>query len=369
MAKKGKKSDSKKQNSFLFTLTLVIIVVAVFAYLIINEGNLMPKFDNSKVIAKVNNLDITQAELDAEYNKLPEDYQTLISKDALLTQLINRKILLDEAQKNKYTAESDEVEEQLNIIKSQFTSEQEFDEVLKSQGLTLKAIKQQLAEQIIINKLIEEEVTAKIEVSEKEIADYYQANRADTTAGEGEIRAAHILLDSEEKAQEVLEKIEDGADFTELAVENSIDPSVSLNKGDLGFFSEGMMVSEFEDAAFALKIGEVSEIVETRFGYHIIKRLPDEISVTEAKENIKLTLQQQKQSEVLDTYIEDLKLAADIWIASEDEEASESEESDEYKNPFESLLESTQSKEAAKEETVTEEPFQESQEQPEKVVK
>ncbi len=85
------------------------------------------------------------------------------------------------------------------------------------------------------------------------------------------IRASHILVDKHPKALEILEDLKKGADFGKLAKEYSKCPS-RKNGGDLGFFGKGQMVKEFEEAAFALKPGEISDIVKTQFGYHLIKR-------------------------------------------------------------------------------------------------
>jgi len=87
---------------------------------------------------------------------------------------------------------------------------------------------------------------------------------------EERIRARHILVESKEEADEILEELENGADFIELAKNKSIDPSASQG-GDLGYFTSGQMVKEFEDVAFALEVGEISHVIKTQFGYHIIK--------------------------------------------------------------------------------------------------
>jgi len=86
------------------------------------------------------------------------------------------------------------------------------------------------------------------------------------------IRCAHILVEKESKAKEVLDKLNKGESFSKLAAEYSID-GTRKRSGDLGYFGRGVMVKEFENAAFALKPGEISGIVKTQFGYHIIKRL------------------------------------------------------------------------------------------------
>lgn len=107
-------------------------------------------------------------------------------------------------------------------------------------------------------------------VDDKEVKAFYDEN-VGAQKPEDEVKARHILVDTKEKAQELSKKIKDGADFAELAKQNSGDPGSKDQGGDLGFFVRGQMVPQFEDAAFSLKPGEVSEPFETQFGWHIVK--------------------------------------------------------------------------------------------------
>ena len=113
-----------------------------------------------------------------------------------------------------------------------------------------------------------------------EILDVAEDTSTEITESELEtIRARHILVETKEEAEEVLKKLKDGADFTEMAVEYSNCPSFAKG-GDLGEFPKGSMVPEFENAAFALEVDEISEPVETQFGWHIIQRIDPEMEIT-----------------------------------------------------------------------------------------
>lgn len=168
----------------------------------------------------------------------------------------------------------------------------------------LEKVKSNLLKQYSIQKILSE-----ASVSDEEIADYYARNK--TMFAEGEkVRASHILVDSEEQAKEIAESIKAGSEFESKASEFSSCPSKDRG-GDLGEFQRGSMVPEFEDAAFGMEIGEVSEPVKTQFGYHIIKlvdKKPEmEKSLEEVKDDIKNQLLGLRQQEVYYTKIDDLK--------------------------------------------------------------
>ncbi len=168
-------------------------------------------------------------------------------------------------------------------------------------------IKGQL-EMIINNFLayqyLQKEVISKIKVTEKEAKAYYDKN-PDLFKSPEQVKARHILIQVpkeaseedkkklKEKADEVLKKVKAGEDFAKLAAENSDDPGTKSKGGDLGFFSKGSMVPAFEQAAFSLKPGEVSELVETEFGFHVIKVDEKKEAVSEPFEPIKEKVTQQ----------------------------------------------------------------------------
>jgi hypothetical protein len=210
-----------------------------------------------------------------------------------------------------------------------------FEQILAQQNLTLEDIISQLKEQLVINKLLNQTVLSQIQPTDEEILDYYKENQEQFTAQQGEIRAAHILLETKEDAEEVVSELRQGNDFGELALERSIDPSVAINKGDLGFFSKDTMVKEFEDAAFALKVGEFSPIVESQFGFHIIKRLTNVIPFNEAKESISELLLRDTQTEVIQAYLVELRDKAEIIKGGQELPSSEdTEENTAIKNEF-----------------------------------
>ncbi|HPS55378.1 MAG TPA: peptidylprolyl isomerase [Sedimentisphaerales bacterium] len=205
----------------------------------------------------------------------------------------------------------------------------DFKALVEAQGQKFDAVRADIKKGFTYLRFMESQWAGKVDVNDAEVKAYYDGN-AEEFAKPEMCKASHILIKfadpdpnadpnsdpnllkvaSKAKAEEVLKKVKDGGDFAALAKEYSSCPS-SANGGDLGEFGKGQMVPEFEEAAFALKDGEVSGIVETNFGYHIIKKTGHtEASVTkfeDAKAEIKEMLKQKKQSEFAKSYIETLK--------------------------------------------------------------
>jgi len=155
----------------------------------------------------------------------------------------------------------------------------------------------------MINSILEE-TKNQVTITDDELLEYYNENKESFFEPE-KVHARHILVETEEEANNLLLQLKEGlTDFAELAKEKSIGPSAPSG-GDLGFFARGQMVKEFENAAFSLEPGEISGVVKTQFGYHIIKceEKKDEHSPTfeEAKEKISNTLRYQRENEAIST--------------------------------------------------------------------
>jgi parvulin-like peptidyl-prolyl isomerase len=174
------------------------------------------------------------------------------------------------------------------------------------------------------------EAKNKINITDEELLDYFNKNK-DSFFEPEKVHALHILVETEEEANNILNKLKEGIiDFAELAKEKSIDPSAK-NGGDLGFFARGQMVKEFEDAAFSLKPGEISGIVKTEFGYHIIKCIEKKEAYNptfeEAKENINNVLKNQKEIEATQNLVSNLTDNANIIIKYDFESENQSSSS------------------------------------------
>lgn len=237
----------------------------------------------NKVLAKVDGKEITQADLSfMKSNLSPQVAQQFLGPEGekhLLNELINQKLLLLDALDKKMDTEAE------------FLSE-------------LEKLKENLLTQYAVKKVIDSTV-----VSDDEAKKFYDENPEFFVSPE-QIRASHILVEDEEKANELHSKIESGEDFAAIAAECSTCPSAAAG-GDLNYFSRGQMVPEFEDAAFELEIGAVSKPVKTQFGYHIIqltdKKEPVAHDFTSVYPNIIQNLTAQKQQETYMKFIDSLK--------------------------------------------------------------
>jgi peptidyl-prolyl cis-trans isomerase SurA len=207
----------------------------------------------------------------------------------LLEQMINDNLLLIQAQRDttiEVTTKEVEsaVKEQMEKVKSQFSSEAAFRDQLKAEGLTENELKkkyrQQIRRQMYIDRLVSRKLS-KVSITTKEVRDFYQNHQDSIPDQPQSIKLGHILLEIrpsqstldslKKRAEMVLDLAKGGEDFASLALEYSDDPATAATGGDLGFFDRGSMIEKFEKVAFALDPGEISDLVETEFGYHIIK--------------------------------------------------------------------------------------------------
>ena len=263
-------------------------------------------------IAEVNESGITSDQLQKAFLNTISRYddKTLSSLDQsaivsfkknILNQLIDYELFYQQSQKEKVKISNDEINLEIDKIKDNFSSPEEFDEALKTNNITLVQLKEDIKRQLMINSILDE-TRNQISISNEELLEYYNENKESFFEPE-QVNARHILVETEEEANSLLLQLKEGlTDFAELAKEKSIGPSAPSG-GDLGFFTRGQMVKEFEDAVFSLEPGEISEVVQTQFGYHIIKceEKKEEYSPTfeEAKERISDTLKYQRENEAI----------------------------------------------------------------------
>jgi len=312
------KKNMNKENLVIIGGIIIILVVL---FLIFNLDNLMsPGATSSGTIVTVNGEEITAEDVDQRYEFFffltgyPDQYREMIPKESFVNQLIDETLLLQQANKEGITISNAELEQgTTELIVSTSLSESELKKQLENKGFSMDYLRGYYKNQMTLTKLLNQTILKDLDVSDAEIKAYYDKNKEQYSAKEGQIRASHILVKSEKEAEEILEELFAGANFAEMAKRYSTGPS-GVNGGELGFFGVGQMIKEFEETAFALKVNEISEPVQTNFGWHIIQRKPNTIYLSEAQDSIKEILITEKQKELIDDYVEALKAEADIII-------------------------------------------------------
>jgi parvulin-like peptidyl-prolyl isomerase len=242
---------------------------------------------------KVNNVELSQNEFKgACYNYMAHSRKESLTEDEKLmvaNQLVDTHLLIEEGKKGNYNPTKDEIEEAFNSLVSQFESKEQFETALREMNDTEENIKTRLSEDIVLKIYIEDTFYKNNNVSDDEIKDFYTQNQSRFVAPK-EVKASHILVKEEEEANNISIKLSNGEVFSELAKEYSTCPS-GQQGGDLGFFSKGKMVPEFEKASFEMAVGEVSAPVKTDFGYHIIKVTEISEGGEQKFEDVKHTIQ------------------------------------------------------------------------------
>lgn len=244
---------------------------------------------SEEVAAKVNGAPITtqeltrsfQAHVQIPYAAVEDDPRAQAVLRQVLDNLIDRELLLQEAKTLQMTVPPQQIDAELQQLIERFPSKEAFDEVLTTQNVTVDAVKKDMEEQLLRRQLMKQEIFDKVRVNPKEYQTFYEKNK-DKYREEEQVHARHILIKVapdatqgdedklKKRADDALKRAKKGEDFANLAKEFSEDGSKDKG-GDLGFFARGQMVEEFEAAAFATKPGQVSDLVRTQFGYHIIK--------------------------------------------------------------------------------------------------
>ena len=239
----------------------------------------------NNILATVGGIAITEEEVNeflAGLGQRGQAYNNPEGRKAVVGQLVANKLLLLDARRNLYEAEP-----------------------------AFKAELAKMRDNLLISYAADKAISA-VSVSDKDAEDYYNKNKERFMTEEG-VNASHILVDSEEKANEILEKIKSGEiSFEQAAAENSSCPS-KANGGNLGDFGRGQMVPEFDSAVFAMEVGEISEKpVQTQFGYHLIKlnakNPAEEMPFAEIAPEIKNALLAEKQRGAYESKINQLKI-------------------------------------------------------------
>ena len=296
-----------------------------------------------RIVAKVNDEIITFSELEKvvfsmeKVNTGDESEKRRIfnkAKKNVLNKIIEQKLQLHYAKLNRLEASKNDIDNAIEDIKTKNNfSDELFKTTLEREGLTFKIYRDSLKQQITLSRVLNAEVRSRIKINEKEVKSYYLKNKKKFLKPL-EIKAYHIIfvvsdkdtkaktMKQKKKALRVLKLARKGDDFIELARTHSEGPSKNSG-GDLGWVKKGAMISSFEDAAFSLRKGEISGLVKTDYGYHIIKvvdrRKAKNGTLDEARDEIKNVLFKNKYEDIYDKWMGELKKNAFIEVYLEKE--------------------------------------------------
>ncbi len=214
--------------------------------------------ESNDYVAKVDGEKILQTELD---DALREQYGTEV-----LETIITNKIVELEAKKEGVSVSEDSIQEEYEELAESYGGEESLQAALEENGLTEQSVK----DNIRMYQLTKNVIATSIDISDEEVAQYFEDNK-DSYGQKEEVVASHILLEDEATAKNVLAKIKAGEDFADLAKTYSIDTTTNEAGGEIGYISRGQMEEQFEEVAFGLEKGSISDIVQTSEGYHILK--------------------------------------------------------------------------------------------------
>jgi peptidyl-prolyl cis-trans isomerase C len=288
------------------------------------------------VVARVNGEDVKKAEFEMAIKSIEDRARSAVPAEQrnevyrqVLDRLIGFHLLVQEAKTRKVVAPPWEVDTQVEQIKKQFPNEDAFKQMLQARGVTLEQLRTDTAQTIAVNVMLKNELEPKVVVTEADSKKFYDENKPRFRQDDA-VHASHILIRTPENADaaakakaktqagDLLAQIKKGADFSDLAKKHSQDPGSAPNGGDLGFFSKGQMVPAFEQAAFGLKPGQTSGVVETPFGYHIIRvsefKAGRDLGYDEVKAQIDEYLKQQIRDRKSQEFVDQLKAKSKVQV-------------------------------------------------------
>ncbi len=302
-----------------------------------STGAAAQRVDAGKVLAKVGGKTITGSDVAMQQDMLMQQLRGYTDSTQIAAMMprirkqafdnaINRILLEGAVKKLDIKASKELVDQRIDVYRKNFVSDETFKADLAKRGVTQDQMRREIEVGLEAEELFNRRTAHIKPSSDQEIRSFYD-NNGDRFQQPERVRASHILLtvnkdDSDatrtqkkQQAQRILGELKSGADFAEAARKYSGCPSKEQG-GDLGYFERGRMVPEFEKVAFTLKTGQLSGVVETQFGYHIIKVTdhgkPSTVPLDEAKENIARYLTDQKKQQAIMTYFDSLRTVSKI---------------------------------------------------------
>jgi peptidyl-prolyl cis-trans isomerase C len=287
------------------------------------------------IIARVNGEEIGRAEFEQTVHNVqlragrpvPAEQRDQVFR-GVLDDMIAMRLLKQEVLRRQLTATEAELAAAVKQLRQQFASEAAFSQALKAQKLTLDQLRDETRTQLLVSKMLDKEIGPQVAVKPADVSAFYEKNPERFQQPEA-VHASHVLITvpqgadaatkaaARAKAEDVLKQARAGADFAKLARTYSNDASAPRG-GDLGFFPKGQMVPTFEAAAFALAPNQISDVVETPFGFHVIKvlekRTAQSVPFGQAAPQIEQYLRQEQQQAKTRAFVQQLRAKGNVQV-------------------------------------------------------
>jgi parvulin-like peptidyl-prolyl isomerase len=277
------------------------------------------------VVAKVNGSVFTTKDLEAEVDRLipqitfhrnvPQEKRNFYY-DKAIEVLVNRELQYQDAVAKGMEVDKEKVNAQMENIRKRFKSPEEYKAALDKEGITEEKVRAQLEKEMLVQNMVAKKVTEASKITEKDLKEYYEKNPSKFKQPDT-VKLRIITTTDEKKAQDILAKIKAGEDFGDLAYKMSED-SYRVKSGDIGYMHKGRMLPEIEEAAFKLKVGEMSDLIKADNNWYIIKledKKPEhQLSFEEIKDKLKKELETTRAQELKEAWITDLRAKAKIEV-------------------------------------------------------
>ena len=277
-----------RNNKKLSLTTIIALLLTIMAFFTVFNLQVIAQEgidNNEKALAVINGEIITLENFEQFWELIPDSYKAQLNKEDILEQLITQTLLIQKADELNLREDSEIAFQIKNAV-----------------------------DQILIQSLLQKEIIEKTNLSDEDIEMYYEENK-DNYWQEEEIHALNILVESRDQAEDIINKLNEGEEFSSLARDFSISSSAAEG-GDIGFITKGTLKAEIEEKLFILNPGEISEIIPIENGFHIFKVLEKKpsgyLELEIVKEEIRYQLLPLRQQEAFDKYLEEIEEKAII---------------------------------------------------------
>lgn len=311
----------KKEGMFLLMKLNKKKLIIITMVMILSLGAFGCSKNTEGLVAQVNGQAITEEEFNADYQVFKTLYARQLGKDALeqigpdgktleeslkdsiLEKLIMERLVAKAAEDMNVSISDEEVAEPVEGYIEELGGQQKFDEFLINNEITREFFEMNMRKELLVDKHKAEYIKG-VSITDEEAKTFFEENKDNLVV----LKASHILVATEEEGNAIIERLNNGEDFATLATLESLDSVSAAEGGDLGYFGKGAMIADFEDAAMLLEEGEISDLVKTEVGYHIIQLHERKDTFEELEDEIEKVLKEQQYLEAIQKLRDDAKV-------------------------------------------------------------